>query len=197
MSLARDFELLRERRQNRELWAQAAAEIGATHAFTFNPDYGLARNRAEAESFIRGIASKLYKEMNRTVRGLSQRDSRWRDHPDRIEFIGSYELKDGRELLYPHAHLAIALRPGEDIKVHQFMLRRWGSRERCIITGREEYLPAWERPIFTHASSKPEYYLTELSDLRGWMGCAAKQSDEFTLPALPGEFLKPMALREA
>jgi hypothetical protein len=204
-----EWERLLERRRNARLWADAACEIGATHAFTFNPncgfrfkpdykleDHGFDDHRARVLAFISGYARKLYKELNRHLRGFTHRQNRFH-HADSINFVGAYELLDKHRQFYPHAHLAIALRPGEDIKLHQFMVQRWGGYERCGVTGREAYYPAFDRPIVNEPHCKPEYHLGLITGTDGWMTYVAKQSDEFTLPALPGEFLKPSPLQEA
>lgn len=190
-----EYELATERRRQAQLWAQHAHEIGATHAFTFNPDYAHARRRGEAEEFIRRIARRLYKELNRSLRGFSRRDSVF-DDPNSVRFIGAYELKDRRGLLYPHGHLAIALRPGEDVALHQFMMARWGSMERCPRTGREDYHPAFRSPLFADRNCRPEYHLAPIHDLLGWTRYAA-QSDEFTVLAFSEEFLKPLTVKAA
>jgi hypothetical protein len=166
--LAEQFHRLRERRGQALAWAKASEAAGMNYAFTVNPDVYSVPGRSPG-GVINCLCKELFQELNVCLRGLSRRQAQ---REARLDFLGVYELRDRRELVYPHGHFAIRLEQEDIFWLEMFMDERWGMR-----IG-DDVHPPTGKPLSPLLGKRAQWDLRPISKTGGWANYVHKCVEE-------------------
>ena len=185
-----DLADLQERRRQAKVWAEAAARVGMTHALTLNPDR-LSHSGESPAGLINSMCKSLFRKANQELRCMSRREA---ETSTSLDFLGVYELRDERGLVYPHGHFALRLEAGEVWQLEVLLADCWGSKP----SGEGDCIPA-RKPIDQRLGRRAQSWLTPIHDVEGWARYVHKQITGTTgeLDVYPRQFLRRDALLAA
>lgn len=185
-TISPEAELWEERRNNARRWAQAATDAEMNVAVTLTPGHYVSR-LSDAEPFIDSVCRKAFQDLNRELFGLSRKEA---TQETKLAFLGIYELHDWRGSFFPHAHLAMRLSQKQRARTEFFLRCRWGAKDKDPSTKKYIYTPAYHRPFIKNKDAQPEFYLTDITGMSGWMTYISKQTNANSNLVLPDQFIK-------
>lgn len=178
-----------DRRRAVLAFAQAASKAGMNYALTIQPDIRLPSStpEKEAERLLMSVCRASVQGLNLALAQSSGR--RWSKRDAKrlpgVDFMGFSEVRDGRGVFNPHAHLAIHLSAALLPAAEAFFIDRIGLK-----TNRDEiFTPRQGTAISSYLGRQSHVYLEPIYGIVGWSGYCMKGISEISREMLPTQFV--------